>query len=95
MRQGLEHDIVTALGANNMNSTDQAKLSTCLSGFSSVTASLRHVSEYGLQQLIASAVKPRTGPWVDAFLQANHQLSEVCFNYFCLAYLFKLKITYI
>lgn len=77
MRRGLEEDIVNALGANNMTPNDQAKLSTCLSGFASVTASLRHVSEYGLQQLIASAVKPRTGPWVDAFLQANHQLTEV------------------
>ncbi|XP_065332863.1 conserved oligomeric Golgi complex subunit 4 [Cloeon dipterum] len=76
MIRGLEEDIVTSIGAKNLTANDQAKLSSCLSGFGSVTASLRHVAEYGLQQLIASAVKPRTGPWVDAFMQANHQLTE-------------------
>jgi hypothetical protein len=78
LRRGLEEEIVTSLGAGpNLPRHERAKLVSCLSGMGSAAAALRHVTDYGLQQLRASAVKPRTGPWVDAFLQASHQLSEV------------------
>ncbi|KAF4527190.1 hypothetical protein B566_EDAN006116 [Ephemera danica] len=77
LRRGLEEEIVSALGAGpSLPTNEHAKLVTCLSGLSTAAAALKHVADYGMQQLRASAVKPRTGPWVDAFLQANHQLTE-------------------
>lgn len=61
----------------NMKTNDQGKLESCLSGLSSVTANLREVIDYGIQQLKVSAVKPRINPWVDAFLNVSHQFNEV------------------
>ncbi|KAF2904327.1 hypothetical protein ILUMI_01855 [Ignelater luminosus] len=60
----------------NMNTNERGKLESCLSGLSSVITNLRDVIEYGMQQLRASAIKPRISPWVDSFLNINHQLSE-------------------
>lgn len=60
-----------------MNSNERGKLESCLSGLSSVTTNLKEVIEYGMQQLRASAIKPRINPWVDAFLNVNHQMTEV------------------
>lgn len=60
----------------NLNPNEHGKLESCLSGLSSVTTNLRGVVDYGIQQLKASAIKPRVGPWVDAFLNVNHQFTE-------------------
>lgn len=60
-----------------MKENERGKLESCLSGLSAVTASLRDVIDYGIQQLKASAVKPRVNPWVDAFLNVSHQFTEV------------------
>ncbi|CAH2008212.1 unnamed protein product [Acanthoscelides obtectus] len=60
----------------NMNSRDRGKLESCLSGLSSVTANLRDIIDYGMQQLRNAAVKPRVHPWVDAFLNVNHHFTE-------------------
>jgi hypothetical protein len=62
-----------------MSENEQVKLESCLSGLGSVTASLKAVIDYGMQQLKVSAIKPRVNPWVDAFLSVSHQLSEVSF----------------
>ncbi|CAH0557376.1 unnamed protein product [Brassicogethes aeneus] len=59
-----------------MNANERGKLESCLSGLSSVTTNLREVIEYGMQQLRASAIKPRINPWVDTFLNVNHQMTE-------------------
>lgn len=59
-----------------LNANEYGKLESCLSGLSSVTINLKDVISYGIQQLRASAIKPRVGPWVDAFLNINHQLDE-------------------
>lgn len=61
-----------------MTDRDRAKLESCLSGMGGVTASLRALVEYGMSQLSASAIKPRVSPWVDAFLNVSHILTEVC-----------------
>lgn len=60
----------------NMKSNESGKLESCLSGLSAVTANLREVIEYGIQQLRASVVKPRINPWVDGFLNTTHQFTE-------------------
>ncbi|XP_017773856.1 PREDICTED: conserved oligomeric Golgi complex subunit 4 [Nicrophorus vespilloides] len=60
----------------NMKTNDRGKLESCLSGLSSVTTNLKDVIDYGMQQLRSSAVKPRVNPWVDAFLNVNHQFTE-------------------
>lgn len=59
-----------------MNSNEQGKLESCLSGLSSVTSNLKDILEYGVQQLRSSVIKPRVNPWVDAFLTINHQFTE-------------------
>ncbi|XP_045470941.1 conserved oligomeric Golgi complex subunit 4 isoform X1 [Harmonia axyridis] len=59
-----------------MNSNEQGKLESCLSGLSSVTSNLKDILEYGVQQLRSSVLKPRVNPWVDAFLNINHQFTE-------------------
>lgn len=60
-----------------MKENDRGKLESCLSGLSSVTATLKDVIEYGLQQLRASAIKPRVHPWIDSFMSINHEMTEV------------------
>lgn len=45
---------------------------SCLSGMKSVLDTLKAVVDFGLQQLRASAVKPRLHTWVDQFIQLNH-----------------------
>lgn len=69
---------------------DRAKLDSCLSGLSSVTAALGAIVDFGLQQLRVSAIKPRIGPWVDSFLSVTHNLTQVGQeNYFLLLNFFK------
>ncbi|XP_067007439.2 conserved oligomeric Golgi complex subunit 4 isoform X2 [Anabrus simplex] len=63
-------------GLASMSANECEKWESCLSGLSTVTASLRSVIDYGMQQLKASAIKPRINPWVDAFLSVSHQLTE-------------------
>ncbi|GJQ85732.1 hypothetical protein Trydic_g12138 [Trypoxylus dichotomus] len=59
-----------------MTENERGKLESCLSGLSAVTATLKEVIEYGLQQLRASAIKPRVHPWIDSFMSINHQMTE-------------------
>lgn len=61
----------------NMQKKDRGKVDSCLAGLKGVTTTLRAVIDYGLEQLRASAVKPRVTPWVDAFLSVNHHVNEV------------------
>ncbi|CAG9771862.1 unnamed protein product [Ceutorhynchus assimilis] len=60
----------------NMNTKEQGKLESCLSGISAVSAKLSEIIEYGIQQLKSTAIKPRVNPWVDTFMNFSHQLSE-------------------
>lgn len=60
-----------------MSKNEEGKLESCLSGLGTVTASLRSVIDYGMQQLKSSAIKPRINPWVDAFFSISHVLTEV------------------
>ncbi|KAB0804286.1 hypothetical protein PPYR_01256 [Photinus pyralis] len=60
----------------NMNTNEHGKLESCLSGLSSVIINLKDVMEYGMQQLRVSVIKPRISPWVDSFLNINHQLND-------------------
>lgn len=66
-----------------MNTNERGKLESCLSGLSSVTTNLKEIIEYGIQQLRVSAIKPRINPWVDTFININHQLSEVSSLRYC------------
>ncbi|KAG5876538.1 hypothetical protein JTB14_010309 [Gonioctena quinquepunctata] len=59
-----------------MNDNDRGKLESCLSGLSLVTTNLKDITEYGIQQLRSTAIKPRVNPWVDLFLNVNHHLTE-------------------
>ncbi|XP_063215730.1 conserved oligomeric Golgi complex subunit 4 isoform X2 [Bacillus rossius redtenbacheri] len=70
----LQEEVPGALGS--LSQTERAKLESCLSGLGAASASLRAVVDYGMQQLRASAIKPRVDPWVDAFLSVSHQFSE-------------------
>lgn len=60
----------------NMQDKDRGKIDSCLSGLKSVISILRAVTDYGLEQLRVSAVKPRVTPWVDAFLSVDHHINE-------------------
>ncbi|KAI4494357.1 hypothetical protein M0802_009040 [Mischocyttarus mexicanus] len=60
----------------NMAEKDIGKIDSCLSGLKGVTSILRAVTDYGLEQLRVSAVKPRVTPWVDAFLSIDHHINE-------------------
>lgn len=59
-----------------LKENERGKLESCLSGLSAVSTNLKEVIEYGMQQLRASAVKPRVNPWVDAFMNISHHLTE-------------------
>nr|CAD7202276.1 unnamed protein product [Timema douglasi] len=75
LRQSLSEEVPSALSPLKAHELD--KLESCLSGLGLVNAGLRAVVDYGIQQLRASAIKPRVSPWVDSFLAVSHQLSEV------------------
>lgn len=59
-----------------MSSREKEILESCMSGLKSVGDSLKALVEFGMQQLRSSAIKPRLHPWVDQFLQHNHNLNE-------------------
>lgn len=61
----------------NMQDKERGKIDSCLSGLKGVISILRAVTDYGLEQLRVSAVKPRVTPWVDAFLSVDHHVNEV------------------
>lgn len=63
----------------NMTANEKGKLESCLSGLSSATANLKEIIDYGMQQLHVGAVKPRVSPWVDAFLNMSHHLTEASY----------------
>ncbi|XP_077986073.1 conserved oligomeric Golgi complex subunit 4-like [Glandiceps talaboti] len=58
----------------------RAKLESCLSDLAHVSNKFKDVLEYGLSQLNTSAIKPRIKPMVDAFLSANHNITEEEFS---------------
>lgn len=60
-----------------MAEKDRGKIDSCLSGLKGVTSILRAITDYGLEQLRVSAVKPRVTPWVDAFSSIDHHINEV------------------
>ncbi|XP_055596409.1 conserved oligomeric Golgi complex subunit 4 [Uranotaenia lowii] len=60
----------------SMTSREKEKLDSCLSGLKSVGDSLKALVDYGMQQLRASAIKPRLHPWVDQFITHNHNMTE-------------------
>ncbi|XP_076762206.1 conserved oligomeric Golgi complex subunit 4 [Xylocopa sonorina] len=60
----------------NMQTKDRGKVDSCLSSLKSVMSILRAVTDYGLEQLRVSAVKPRVTPWVDAFSSVDHHMNE-------------------
>ena len=51
-------------------------LESCLSGLKSVQDTLKAVTDFGLQQLRASAVKPRLHTWIDQFISQNHEFTD-------------------
>lgn len=59
-----------------MSGREKEILESCMSGLKSVGDSLKALVEFGMQQLRSSAIKPRLHPWVDQFLQHNHNLNE-------------------
>lgn len=75
MTKSLGEEIATAFP--HMQEKERGKFDSCLAGLRGVTSTLRAVVDYGLEQLRASAVKPRVTPWVDAFLSMNHHINEV------------------
>ncbi|KAF7990028.1 hypothetical protein HCN44_008702 [Aphidius gifuensis] len=60
----------------NMPKKDHDKVDSCLAGMKNVTSTLRSIIDFGMEQLRASAVKPRVTPWLDSFLSVNHQVNE-------------------
>lgn len=52
-------------------------LESCLSGMKSVRDVLKAIVDFGLQQLRATAIKPRLHTWIDQFISLNHTMTEV------------------
>lgn len=49
---------------------------SCMSGMKSVRDTLKAIVDFGLQQLRASAIKPRLHTWVDQFIALNHTMTD-------------------
>lgn len=49
---------------------------SCMSGMKSVRDTLKAVVDFGLQQLRATAIKPRLHTWIDQFIALNHTMSD-------------------
>nr|CAG4640705.1 EOG090X02VY [Eulimnadia texana] len=75
LHKSLEGEVTAALGAS-LASRDREKIQSCSSGFGSLVAKFRSLTELGLQQLRSSAVKPRIKPWIDEFLSVEHDIDE-------------------
>lgn len=71
----LMEDVIKSIPGMTQN--DRGKLESCISGLSGVTANLKSIEDYGMQQLRSSAIKPRVNPWLDEFLNISHDITEV------------------
>merc|ERR1719295_772349 len=60
---------------------DKDKVDSCLSGLPVVAQKLKSIQEQGMQQLRASAVKPRIKPWLEPFT-TTHDIGEEEFSDF-------------
>lgn len=74
----LMEDVIKSIPGMTQN--DRGKLESCISGLSGVTANLKSIEDYGMQQLRSSAIKPRVNPWLDEFLNISHDITEVSRN---------------
>jgi hypothetical protein len=52
-------------------------IQSCLSDLGAVSNHFKDVLDFGFSQLNGTAVKPRVKPLVDAFLNVNHNITEV------------------
>lgn len=59
-----------------MSGHEKEILDSCLSGMKSVRDTMKATVDYGMQQLRSSALKPRINPWLDQFINYNHQFTE-------------------
>lgn len=75
LKNSLEKSIMDSFG-NNLSPYESDKITSCLSGLSSVNIRLKSVSEFGFSQLKSSAVKPRVKPWLDTFFHAVGRLTN-------------------
>nr|CAG4643799.1 EOG090X02VY [Lepidurus arcticus] len=75
LQKSIDSEASAALGPALVG-RNKEKLSSCLTGLNSTAAKFRSIVDFGLQQLRASAIKPRVKPWVDAFLSVGHEIDE-------------------
>lgn len=69
LKTSLEKSISDAFGST-LSAYESDKITSCLSGLSSVNIRLKSVLEFGFSQLKSSAVKPRVKPWLDTFFHS-------------------------
>lgn len=67
-------EIASALPRNTNKETEI--IDSCMSGMKSVRDTLKAVVDFGLQQLRATAIKPRLHTWVDQFIALSHTLND-------------------
>nr|CAG4651667.1 EOG090X02VY [Triops cancriformis] len=75
LQKSIDSESSAALGPALVG-RNKEKLQTCLTGLNSTAVKFRSIVDFGLQQLRASAIKPRVKPWVDAFLSVGHEIDE-------------------
>lgn len=79
LEKSLSLEIQTNFGST-LTSRDQEKLRSCVAGLQGTACKFRQLSEFGHEQLKASAIKPRIKPWIDRFLSLNYNIDEVQSN---------------
>lgn len=74
LKQSLEEEIEKSFP--QQLAMDRAKLESGLQQLIGSTDKFNNVIQYAINQLQASAIKPRIKPWIDAFHQTTHNITE-------------------
>lgn len=74
LRKTLEEEMNKVF--SQASEAERAKLESCLSDLSGVTAKFQTILNNGMSQLCSTAVKPRIKPWIDTFQSRSHIITE-------------------
>ena len=75
LKQSLEEEIEKSFP--QQQEVDRGKLESGLQQLSASSDKFNNVIQYAMNHLQASAIKPRIKPWIDAFHQTTHNITEV------------------
>ena len=82
LQSSLQSELSSLQTSSTLTSKQSDKISSCMTGLPGVQSRLKSVLDSGLEALRSSVVRPRVKPWIDAFTQVSHNLTDDQFSDF-------------